>query len=185
MPNPEKFGPIQWLKFKGWFILDLPYFIKERRLTTGLELGAKAGRSMYYTLRANKSLHLTGVDLWEVIAGTAYKRNNANHDKCKRRLKSFKDRVTLVKGDAMTLIDEFDNEQFDFIFYDLECGPMHDLHPQLIAKCLSKIKPGGYLIGRDFRNFRGAFYELGLQEEDIYRCTMGKRISERLEYIVK
>lgn len=185
MQNPEKFGPFRWLRFKGWFILDLPYFIKERKLTTGLELGAKAGRSMFYTLMANKQLHLTGIDLWEVIEGSAYKRNNKNEDKCRRRLQRFSSRTTLLKGDAMQIVEDFDNGQFDFIFYDLECFLMHDLHEQLIQKCLSKLRPGGYLIGRDFRNFRGAFYNIGIEEHDIHRCTMGTRISERLEYVVK
>jgi hypothetical protein len=49
-----------------------------------LELGAKAGRSMYYMLKVNKDLHLTGIDLWEVIEGGAYKHNNKNEAKCKK-----------------------------------------------------------------------------------------------------
>ena len=67
---------VKWFKFKGWFIFDLPYFIKEQKFNQGLELGAKAGRSMYYMLKENKDLQLTGIDLWEVIEGSAYKNNN-------------------------------------------------------------------------------------------------------------
>ena len=62
---------IRWIKLKGWFIFDLPYFIKENDLQKGIELGAKAGRSMYYMLKVNKKLKLTGIDLWEVIDGGA------------------------------------------------------------------------------------------------------------------
>jgi|688.fasta_scaffold121251_3 SAM-dependent methyltransferase len=175
---------IHWIKFKGWFIFDLPYFIKERKYTTGLELGAKAGRSMYYTLKANKSLHLTGIDLWEIIPGGAYKRNNRNEDKCKRLLQKFSSRITLIKGDAFTIADTIENKSFDFIFYDLQCKTMSNFHKDMIAKWLPKIKTGGVLIGRDFREFRQTFYELGFEEKDIEVCTIGKRLSERLEYIV-
>jgi SAM-dependent methyltransferase len=142
----------------------LPYFIKERKYTTGLELGAKAGRSMYYTLKANKSLHLTGIDLWEIIPGGAYKKNNRNEDKCKRLLQKFSSRITLIKGDAFTIADTIENKSFDFIFYDLQCKTMSNFHKDMIAKWLPKIKTGGVLIGRDFREFRQTFYELGFED---------------------
>ncbi len=185
MENRKWLGPIRWIRFKCWFIFDLPYFIKQHQLETGLELGAKAGRSMFHTLRVNPSLQLTGIDLWEVIEGGAYKNNDANENKCRERLKRFTGRVNLLRGDAVLLADNLENESLDFIFYDLACKHMEERHPELLAKCLAKLRRGGLLIGRDFRNFRGSFYELGFVEKDIQRCTIGSRTSERLEYVVK
>lgn len=184
MQNKKWLGPIRWIKFKCWFIFDLPYFIKEQNLKNGLELGAKAGRSMYHILRVNRNLSLTGIDLWEVIEGSAYKNNDINEEKCRRKLNSFPNRVTLTKGDALQIVSNFENGGFDFIFYDLACKHMADRHPELITKCLSKLKKGGFLIGRDFRNFRGSFYQLGFEEKDFHRCTIGNRTSERLEYLI-
>lgn len=175
---------ITWFKFKGWFIFDLPYFIKERQFSKGVELGAKAGRSMYYMLKVNPQLALTGVDLWEVMEGGAYKHNNKNELKCIRKLKPFGKRVTLIKSDALEVATTTGDGLYDFVYYDLNCKPMIGHHQRLIASWIPKIKKGGMLIGRDFREFRPEIYALGITEEDIQRCTMGSRISERLEYIV-
>lgn len=174
---------IRWIKFKGWFIFDLPYFIRERNFRNGLELGAKAGRSMYFTLKVNKALKYTGIDLWEVIKGGAYKDNNRNELRCKKRLEGFGNKVELIKGDAKLIAEDIPDEQFDFIFYDLQCKDMSNIHQEMIEKWLPKIKKGGALIGRDFRDFRLALYKNGFKESDIKKCTIGNRISERLEYV--
>ena len=176
-------GFIKWVKFKGWFIFDLPYFIKNNNFKQGLELGAKGGRSIYYMLKINPKLYLTGVDLWEVIEGSAYKNNNKNEQKCKHKLRRFKKRDTLIKGDAMQIEKNFSNEQFDFIFYDIKCDIMKDRHQEMFSMCLKKIKKGGVLIGRDFKWLRQEFYNLGYKEEDIKKCKIGKRTSERLEFL--
>lgn len=174
---------VKWFKFKGWFIFDLPYFIKEQKFNRGLELGAKAGRSMYYMLKENKSLHLSGIDLWEVIEGSAYKNNNKNEKICTQKLKKFGNRVTLIKGDGLHIANTIPNQSFDFIIYDLNCLPMENFHQKMLEKWIPKIRKGGMLIGRDFRNFREVFYTLGYIESDIKRCKIKDRISERLEYI--
>lgn len=174
---------ITWIKFKGWFIFDLPYFVKEKKFLMGLELGAKAGRSMYYMLNANKKLNLTGIDLWEVITGGAYKDNNKNEIKCREKLKRFDSRVTLIKGDAKVIADGIPDEKYDFIYYDLQCKPMAGFHEEMIGKWIPKIRKGGVLIGRDFRDFREALYSVGFKESDIKKCTINGRVSERLEYV--
>lgn len=174
---------IKWFKYKGWFIFDLPYFIQAQKFNQGLELGTKAGRSMYYMLKENKDLHLTGIDLWEIIDGSAYRNNNKNEKRCRQKLSRFGNRATLIKGDAFLIADTIPNESFDFIYYDLNCMPMINFHQQMISKWIPKIKKGGLLIGRDFREFRENIYALGYKESDIKRCKINSRISERLEYI--
>ena len=174
---------IKWIKVKGWFILDLPYFIKQHKFRKGLELGAKAGRSMFYSLRANKNLSLTGIDLWEIMEGSAYKDNDKNEFKCKKRLKSFANRVKLIKGDAKNIAKSIPDQEYEFIYYDLQCVGMSNFHRGMLEQWIPKIKKGGLLIGRDFRAFRDDIYKLGYKESDIKRCMIGKRISERLEYI--
>ena len=175
---------ITWFKFKGWFIFDLPYFIQEQQFIKGVELGAKAGRSMYYMLKVNPQLHLTGVDLWEVIEGGAYRQNNKNELRCNKKLKPFINRVTLIKSDAIEVAQNMEDGLFDFIYYDLNCKPMLGHHQSVLRSWLPKIRKGGMLIGRDFREFRPELYGLGFVEEDIRKCTMGSRVSERLEYIL-
>ena len=184
MQNTKKKGWIHWIKFKGWFIFDLPYFIREQEFKRGLELGAKAGRSMNHVLKRNKDLHLTGIDLWEVIEGGAYKDNNKNELRCKRKLKKFPGRATLIKGDAKEIAAGIEDETYDFIFYDLQCRPMAGFHQEMIGAWIPKIRKYGLLIGRDFRDFREAFYNLGFKETDFKTCKIGDRSSVRLEYLI-
>jgi hypothetical protein len=135
-------------------------------------------------LRVNKELKLMGVDLWEVIDGGAYKDNNKNEWRCRRKLKKYGDRFILLKGDAFKIAKEVKDQSFDFVFYDLQCKPMQNFHRDMIEVWLPKLKKGGYLIGRDFRAFRNDFYALGFKEEDFQPCTIGDRKSTRLEYLV-
>jgi len=175
---------IKRIKRKAWFIFDLPYFVRENNFHKGIELGAKAGRSMYFMLRVNNNLQLTGIDLWEIIEGRAYKNSNENQAKCRRKLRPFNKRITLIKGDAMQIADTISNAEFDFVYYDLQCKLMTGVHQEMISKWIPKIKKNGVLIGRDFRDFRSAFYNLGFGEKDFKKCMIGKRASERLEYLV-
>ena len=176
-------NPIQWIRRKSWFLFDLPSFIMERGYQNGLELGAKAGRSMYHMLRVNPGLQLTGIDLWEVIEGGAYSKNDGNEEKCHKRLKKFKDRITLIKGNALNLSEEIENGSLDFVYYDLQCKPMHGFHSSVLEKYLPKIKKGGVMIGRDFRDFRNDFFGLGFEESDFIPCEFKNRVSHRLEYL--
>lgn len=176
-------NPVRWVKHKTWFLFDLPYFIREKNFKKGLELGAKAGRSMYYMLRANKQLQLTGIDLWEVIEGGAYKNNNNNERKCRKKLRKFKDRSILIKGNAFDLCDQLEDHFYDFIYYDLQCISMQGFHSSVLEKYLPKIKKGGVLIGRDFRDFRNDLYALDFQESDFKPCDFKNKTSQRLEYL--
>jgi len=179
----RKMSLLFWLRYKAWFIFDLPYFVKQNNFTYGVELGAKAGRSMFYVLRANVQLTLIGIDKWQIIAGNAYKHNDINEKKCRKRLKRFSNRAQLIKGEALTIADIIADASLDFVYYDLQSQPMKDKHEEMIKKWIQKIRDGGMLIGRDFRDFRQAFYNIGIQEHQIQPCKIGKRTSERLEYI--
>ena len=177
-------NPIRWIKFRTWYLFDLPIFIKENNFKKGLELGAKAGRSMFHVLRINKQLHYTGIDLWEGIQGEEFTNNKTNEIKCRKKLKRFNTRTQLIKGDAYYLSDTFKKESFDFIFYDLHSEHMDGFHSSVLKKYLSKIKKGGFLIGCDFRNFRVDLYALGFKESDFKPCEFKNKQSERLEYLV-
>lgn len=174
---------IRWLKYKGWFLLDLPLFLKEKGFRKGLELGAKGGRSMYYALRKNPQLHLTGIDLWEVMEGSAYKNNDKKEAQCRKKLKRFKDQVHLIKGDANDICHDIKDGIFDFILYELQRGKTPRFHQKMIQKWIPKIKKGGGLIGRDFRTYRDELYALGFKESDFKRCSYNNKPSERLEYL--
>jgi len=176
-------NPVKWIKYKTWFLFDLPYFIREKGYKKGMELGVKSGRSMYHLLRVNKQLHLTGIDLWEVIEGGAYTKNDKNEAKCRKKLKRFENRCSLIKGNAMALSQEAEDYSYDFIYYDLQCKPMMNSHQKMLEKWIPKIKKGGVLIGRDFRAFREVFYNMGYQECDILPCKFKNKTSTRIEYI--
>ncbi|MEM6541264.1 MAG: class I SAM-dependent methyltransferase [Bacteroidota bacterium] len=143
--------PLKWLKYKTWFLLDLPFFIKENGFNTGLELGAKAGRSMFYMLKFNKELFLIGIDKWDVIEGSAYKRNPLNEAKCKRRLKKFADRVKIIQNDALKVAKSIDDQSLDFVHYDLQCKAMLGKHEEMIKLWTTKIRDGG-LLNRRFKS---------------------------------
>ena len=177
-------NPLKWLKHKTWFLFDLPFFIKENGFNTGLELGAKAGRSMFYMLKFNKELFLIGIDKWDVIEGSAYKRNPLNEVRCRRRLKKFGNRVKIIQNDALKVAKSIDDQSLDFVHYDLQCKAMMGKHEEMIKLWTTKIRGGGLLIGRDFRDFRDVFYRLGYKERHILRCKIGNRYSERLEYLI-
>lgn len=176
-------NPIHWIKYKYWFLFDLPLFIKENKYKKGLELGVKEGRSMYFALKSNKELHYTGIDLWEVIEGKAYKNNKANEAKCRKKLKEFEGRHSLIKGDTFDISEKLEDQSYDFIFYDLQCKHMEGFHSSVIKKYLPKIKKGGVLIGCDFRSFRYDFYALGFKESDFKPCQFKNQRSQRLEYL--
>ena len=172
------------LKYKLWFIFDLPAFVKHNHLKKGLELGAKGGRSMFWMLIRNKTLHLVGIDIWEVLNSKTYKNNDKNELICKRRIKRFKDRVKLYKGNVNDLVDEFEDNYFDFIYFDL-FSPITSSTEDLIKvldNYLPKIKKGGYLIGRDLH--KPPFKEVLLNHYGIIMkpCIIKARTSVRLKY---
>ncbi|MEM1001030.1 MAG: class I SAM-dependent methyltransferase [Bacteroidota bacterium] len=176
---------IPWIGYKTWFVLDLPFFIRSNRFKKGVELGAKAGRSMFFSLVVNRQLYLTGFDKWEVIKGSAYKHNDFNELRCRRRLKPFSKRVQLIKGEALEQVGLIEDASLDFIHYDLQSIPMQNRHEEMIKTWMTKLKDGGVLVGRDFRDFRPALYNLGIEETDIKQCKIGRRMSQRLEYVIK
>ena len=176
-----KGNPLKWIQFKGWFFLDLPQYIKQNNFTKGVELGAKGGRSMYYMLRKNPDLNLVGIDLWESINAGAYLRNDKNYDKCLKKLKPFKNRVELQKGDASVIADNFKDKEFDFIHYDLQTASLNTVesHYRILSQWVKKVRNGGVIVGRDFRNseIRLALNELGFKEHNIQPCTLKIRNS--------
>lgn len=113
----------------------------------------------------------------------AYKNNKANEAKCRKKLKEFEGRHSLIKGDAFDISEKLEDQSYDFIFYDLQCKHMEGFHSSVIKKYLPKIKKGGVLIGCDFRSFRYDFYALGFKESDFKPCQFKNQRSQRLEYL--
>jgi hypothetical protein len=171
------------LRYKLWFIFDLPPYIRQRNCRTGAELGVKAGRSIYRVLRRNPDLKMIGLDLWETQEGSTYSKNQLNEVKCSKRLHPFSDRVALHKGSALDIADKVQDQSLDFIFYDLYNYRIstYELHAAIIRKWLPKLKDNGVFIGRDFHNpdIRKVIEDMGYQLQE---CRIGKRTSIRLKY---
>lgn len=174
------------LFYKLWFLFDLPAFIKQNRFKSGAELGAKAGRSMYHVLRRNPEVTMIGLDMWEPQAGSTYSKNQQNEDKCRNRLRPYKDRVTLYKGYAQDIADNVQDKSLDFVFYDLYNHRVstYDLHAQIIKKWAPKLRDNGFFIGRDFHTpeLKKVIEDMGYQIQD---CVIGKRKSVRLKFFVR
>ncbi len=175
-----------WLRFKLWFILELPFFIKEQQFKNGVELGAKAGRSLKRILQHNPNLKMTGIDLWEIIPGGAYKKNVENEKICIKATKKYGERVQLLKGDANILAKQFADSSLDFVFYDLYNfrTSNSDFHQKMLENWLPKIKLNGIIIGRDFHNsdLKKVIEDMGFV---IQNCLIHQKPSIRLKYFIK
>ncbi len=177
-------GLYKYLKFKLWFIFDLPQFVKQQNYKMGVELGAKGCRSMKRVLRMNPQLTMIGIDLWELIPGGAYKKNVQNEDVCKEALKMYGSRAILYKGDVNEQVHKVENSSLDFVFYDLNNCSLDStmaFHEKVIRHWIPKVKKGGFFIGRAFHtpDLGGAIKKIGCP---VKKCVIEGRESERLMY---
>lgn len=173
----------KYLRYKLWFVFELPQFIYDRKFKRGVELGAKGGRSLKRVLAKNTNLEMIGLDFWEITPGKAYKDNNLNEERCKKAVAKFGNRVKLYKGDALNIAEKIEDQSMDFVFYDLYNFRVSNktLHQTIIKKWTPKIRKGGVMIGRDFHNadISEAITELGFIIEP---CIIKGKPSERLKY---
>ncbi len=121
---------------------ELADFIAEKKLAHGAKIGAGQCECMAICLEKNPQLRFLGMDTWE--DGQA-----EMEAVCRIKCAPYKERVTLLKGDAATIAKGFASKIFDFAFYcfNEESTISKEDHIKVLKMWKHKIKPGGYLIG--------------------------------------
>ncbi len=83
----------------------LDYLVKKNQWTTGIEVGVRFGRTLFYLLENNPSLKMYAVD---IDISQFYKPEIQDR---------YKDRLIVLEGDSSSLASKI-NEKVDFVFID-------------------------------------------------------------------
>ena len=132
---------------------------------TGLELGVKIGETTFHLMK-NTNLHMTVVDAWEVqndnpdyhwqynekpkwSGGDQFVPwdHNANEQKFREGAKQWKDRIKIIKGRSLNIIDQIPDKSMDFIFHDSDHS--YPFVKNEIESFRCKLKDGGVICGDD------------------------------------
>jgi len=138
---------------KRWVWLS--HFINKRNYTIGAEIGVHKGNTTSKLMASCPALHLIVVDKWENITPDP----NGEKIGCEKddmeliksifddRMKSYRRRLTILRGDSSQMADNVKDNSLDFIFIDAD----HRYEPvkRDIAAWVPKLKPGGLLSGHD------------------------------------
>jgi len=115
----------------------------------GVEVGVRTGWFSKYILD-HTQMKVYAVDPWEdndelVDAEHVY-------DSCKKRLRSYKHRVKLIKGWSPQEAARFKDGEVDFVYIDA----LHDYESvkKDIEGWWPKIRPGGVISGHDFNRIK-------------------------------
>ena len=163
-------------------------FAHQNNWEQGLELGVWVGTTTLFLMR-NTNLRMTCVDAWEVqddnpeydwqynkkpvfeygklVRLEEFKHegqvwnHDANEKKFRQEAEQWGDRIKIIKGRSLNIIDQIADESMDFIFHDSDHS--YPFVKNEIEAYLPKLKSGGYSIGDDYnwtpvkRSVREAF----------------------------
>lgn len=132
---------------------------------TGLELGTKIGETTF-SLMKNTQLEMTCVDAWEVqddnpeyhwqynekpkwSGGSKFIPwdHDANEKKFREGAKEWGDRIRIIKGRSLNVIDQIPDNYYDFIFHDSDHS--YPFVKNEILAYMRKLKRGGVICGDD------------------------------------
>ena len=175
-------------------------FALQNKWEQGLELGVWVGTTTLFLMR-NTNMRMTCVDAWEVqddnpeydwqynkkpvfqngklIRLEEFKdegqvwNHRANEKKFRQEAEQWGDRIKIIKGRSMNVINQIADESMDFIFHDSDHS--YPFVKNEIQAYLPKLKPGGYSIGDDYnwtpvkRSVREAFgLNYGVTGKDVW-----------------
>ena len=175
-------------------------FALQNNWEQGLELGVWVGTTTLFLMR-NTNVRMTCVDAWEVqddnpeydwqynkkpvfrngklIRLEEFKHegqvwnHNANEKKFRQEAEQWGDRIKIIKGRSMNVIDQIADQSMDFIFHDSDHS--YPFVKNEIEAYLPKLKSGGYSIGDDYnwtpvkRSVREAFgLNYGVTGKDVW-----------------
>jgi len=142
-----------------WWLIDQ---IKANRFAVGAEIGCANGTTTAKLLQNCPTLKLYAVDKWERIAkapGVGGREEDENYvgmynwdpvkgfEQFTSRVRGYRRRLFILRGDSVEMADKVANNSLDFIFIDADHsyqGVIRDL-----AAWVPKLKPGGLLSGHD------------------------------------
>lgn len=130
--------------------------IKDMASPIGLEIGSDIGDTSEFLLKSNESLTLHSVDPYEDYIdwnGKNLNERQSMFEKYTKRMEPYSTRLVHLRKTSDDAVDDFSEEQFDFIFID----GLHT-YDQLTKDCAnyySKLKPGGIFAGHDFTAIEG------------------------------
>jgi SAM-dependent methyltransferase len=146
---------------KRWDFLILQ--VNKSGFKTGVEIGLKAGRTTYETLRACPKLSMTGIDPWieqdtgqidadgkhHPYSGSGWTQSNHNKSEktARQKLAQFGKRANIIKGFSSDAAIDFEDNSLDFVFIDGDHS--YDGCKGDICSWLRKIRPGGLICGHD------------------------------------
>ena len=150
-------------------------FAKQNNWTNGLELGVWVGVTTFWLMK-NTNVNMTCVDAWEVqddnpeydwqynkkpvFKGGKLLRledfkseaqvwnHNANEQRFRDDAVQWGDRIKIIKGRSLTVLDQIPDNSMDFIFHDSDHS--YPFVKNEIQAYLPKLKVGGYSIGDDY-----------------------------------
>lgn len=137
----------------GYGLADL---IKDINGPVGLEIGCDIGDTTEFLLGSKKDLNLISIDPYENYVDWNGRPLNEREEVLAamlKRMEVFGDRFTLIRKTSDDALNEFQEEQFDFIFID----GLHT-YEQLSKDCENYykfLKPGGIFSGHDFTAIEG------------------------------
>ena len=175
-------------------------FALQNKWEQGLELGVWVGTTTLFLMR-NTNVQMTCVDAWEVqddnpeydwqynkkpvfkngklVRLEEFKHegqvwnHNANEKKFRQEAEQWGDRIKIIKGRSLNVIDQIADESMDFIFHDSDHS--YPFVKNEIEAYLPKLKPGGYSMGDDYnwtpvkRSVREAFgLNYGVTGKDVW-----------------
>ena len=149
-------------------------FAKENSWTHGLELGVWVGITTFWLMK-NTDLKMTCVDAWEVqddnpeydwqynkkpvfengklvrleefkTKGQVWD-HNANELRFRQDAEQWQDRIDIIKGRSLAVVDQIADNSMDFVFHDSDHS--YPFVKNEINAYWSKLKPGGYAMGDD------------------------------------
>ncbi len=150
-------------------------FAKQHNWKNGLELGVWVGTTTFWLMK-NTDLKMTCVDSWEVqndnpeydwqfnykpifkdgkfIELQEFKNegqvwdHGANEKRFRDEARQWQDRIKIIKGRSLNVLDQIPDNSMDFIFHDSDHS--YPFVKNEILAFLPKLKPGGYSIGDDY-----------------------------------
>jgi len=138
---------------------------RQKGWTTGAELGVWVGVTTFYLMR-NTQLKMYAVDCWEEqpdnpeydwqynekpkwSKGNTFVPwdHNKNEKQFREQAEQYADRITIIKGRSLAVVDQIPDASLDFIFHDSDHSHPFVMNEINAYRC--KLKPGGYHMGDD------------------------------------
>tara|TARA_B100001094_G_scaffold91929_1_gene87899 strand:+ start:578 stop:1117 length:540 start_codon:yes stop_codon:yes gene_type:complete len=138
---------------------------RQKGWTTGAELGVWVGVTTFHLMR-NTQLKMYAVDCWEEqpdnpeydwqynekpkwSKGNTFVPwdHNKNEKQFRKQAEQYADRITIIKGRSLAVVDQIPDASLDFIFHDSDHSHPFVMNEINAYRC--KLKPGGYHMGDD------------------------------------